>query len=157
MAGNRVNPPKQVVLPAKVQSDRELKKAFDDVYLIMFQMWKRLGGGDDWINALQEDEYEFDQLIEPDVSQFLLSDIVITDSDYTTHGNQVVICTGRVTVTLNDEPSDQEVVKVRMLSNGVTINGNGKNVNGQSDAKIKIKYTSWDLLYILETDEWIIV
>ena len=50
---NRVNPPKQVVLPVEVQQNLPLKKAFDDAYLIMFQMWKRLGGGDDWIDRNQ--------------------------------------------------------------------------------------------------------
>ena len=50
---NRVNPPKQVVLPLEIQQDLSLKKAFDDAYFIMFQMWKRMGGGDDWIDSNQ--------------------------------------------------------------------------------------------------------
>lgn len=50
---NRVNPPKQLVLPRKIQENLELKKAFDDRDLIAFQMWKRLGGGDDSVYGLQ--------------------------------------------------------------------------------------------------------
>ena len=50
---NRVNPPKQVVLPPEVQSNPQLKKAFDDAYYIMFQLWKRSGAGDDWVDDNQ--------------------------------------------------------------------------------------------------------
>lgn len=52
---NRVNPPKQVVLPVEIQQNPSLKKAFDDAYFIMFQLWKRTGGGDDWIDSNQSD------------------------------------------------------------------------------------------------------
>ena len=157
MAFNRVNPPKQVVLPEKVRGDVSLKRAFDDVYYILFQMWKRLGAGDDWVSDSLESQYEFDDIIEQDISQSFLFNVVVTGTDYTTHTNQIVICTDTVTVTLNSEPEDQELVKVRVIGRGTTINGNGRNINGQKEAKIKTKYTSWDLLYILEIDEWIIV
>jgi hypothetical protein len=50
---NRINPPKQVVLPVEVQKNLPLKKAFDDAYFIMFQMWQRMGGGADWIDDNQ--------------------------------------------------------------------------------------------------------
>ena len=50
---NRVNPPKQVVLPLEIQQNLPLKKAFDDAYFIMFQMWQRLGAGDDWVDSNQ--------------------------------------------------------------------------------------------------------
>lgn len=52
---NRVNPPKQVVLPRKIQDDEQLRKAFDDSYFILFQMWKRLGGGADFVDDNQSD------------------------------------------------------------------------------------------------------
>lgn len=52
---NRVNPPKQVVLPQKIQDDEQLKKAFNESYFILFQMWKRLGGGADFVDDNQSD------------------------------------------------------------------------------------------------------
>ena len=48
---NRVNPPKQVVLPPEVSSNPQLKKAFDDAYFILFQLWKRTGGGGDIVDS----------------------------------------------------------------------------------------------------------
>ena len=50
---NKVNPPTQLVLPRKIQEDKELKKAFDDRDYILFQMWKRVGGGEDYIDSSQ--------------------------------------------------------------------------------------------------------
>lgn len=47
---NRVNPPKQLVLPQKIAQDPELKKAFDDRDFILFQLWKRVGGGEDLVD-----------------------------------------------------------------------------------------------------------
>ena len=51
---NRVNPPKQLVLPQKIAQDPELKKAFDDRDFILFQLWKRTGAGDDIVDGSQE-------------------------------------------------------------------------------------------------------
>jgi len=48
---NRVNPPKQLVLPQKIAQDPELKKAFDDLTFIVFQLWQRTGAGDDLIDS----------------------------------------------------------------------------------------------------------
>ena len=47
---NRVNPPKQLVLPPKIAQDPELKKAFDDRDFILFQLWKRTGAGEDLVD-----------------------------------------------------------------------------------------------------------
>ena len=50
MSFNRVNPPKQLQFPPDIAKDIHLKKAFDDRDYILFQMWKRLGAGDDFVN-----------------------------------------------------------------------------------------------------------
>lgn len=47
---NRVNPPTQLELPQKIAQDPELKKAFDDRDFILFQLWKRVGGGEDLVD-----------------------------------------------------------------------------------------------------------
>jgi len=52
---NRVNPPTQVRLPPEIEDNPQLKKAFDDAYYIMFQMWKRSGGGSDLAADNQSD------------------------------------------------------------------------------------------------------
>jgi hypothetical protein len=47
---NRVNPPKQLVLPPSIAENPELKKAFDDRDFILFQLWKRVGAGEDIVD-----------------------------------------------------------------------------------------------------------
>ena len=56
MGFNRVNPPKQIVLPVEVSSNPALKKAFDDAYFIMFQLWKRSGSGRDYFDSTDSNE-----------------------------------------------------------------------------------------------------
>ena len=56
MAFRRVNPPKQVVLPIEISSNPQLKKAFDDAYFIMFQLWEKTGGGGDFLADLNSNE-----------------------------------------------------------------------------------------------------
>ena len=51
MPFNRVNPPKQLQLPPEIQNDPQLKKAFDDRDYILFQIWKRLGAGTDFVDS----------------------------------------------------------------------------------------------------------
>ena len=52
----RVNPPRQLKLPQSVASNPDLKKAFDDLNFIVFQLWQRTGAGDDFIRNSQIDE-----------------------------------------------------------------------------------------------------
>lgn len=213
MAFNRVNPPKQVELPPEVKNNPQLKKAFDDAYFIMFQLWRRVGSGDDFVGDSQGDIEqntkdieqnrqdiatnkeniaqnkldieqnrqdiaqnksdiaqnkidiknnrealrEFDDLYELDVIEQIKDDVVVTSVDYTTIGNQTIICTGKLTVTLNDEPEDRELVKINVQNGRVDINPNGKKINKEDDAIIRRNFTNWNILYLLEIDEWVVI
>jgi hypothetical protein len=159
---NRVNPPKQVVLPIEVQQNLPLKKAFNDAYLIMFQMWKRLGGGADWVDENRTTGYEFDDLA--GLIKSLLPnkpDIKVTAVDYTSIGDQTIICTDALTVTLNAEPRDREIVKVIISSGDVTVSGNGKLINKDTDQVVifnnLVTTGALDIIYILEVNEWFII
>ncbi len=156
---NRVNPPKQVVLPPEVQSNPQLKKAFDDAYFIMFQMWKRLGGGEDWIDDNRTTGYEFDDL-SPFISVFLPNpdDVVSTTENYLTIGNQIIICNDDLTVMLNSEPKDRETAKIKIANGDVTIEGNGRMVDNETDITIDFDNIQGlaviDVIYTIETDSW---
>tara|TARA_R100000541_G_scaffold12840_1_gene21370 strand:- start:8952 stop:9611 length:660 start_codon:yes stop_codon:yes gene_type:complete len=52
----RVNPPRQLKLPKSVNDNPDLKKAFDDLNFIVFQLWQRTGAGDDFVKNNQIDE-----------------------------------------------------------------------------------------------------
>ena len=100
---------------------------------------------------------EFDDLVSPDAVEQIKSDTVVASSDYTTLGDQVVICTSSIAVTLNDEPEDQELVKVIVTNGKVNINANGKTINNESDAIIRRNNTTWDIMYVLDIDEWRVI
>lgn len=157
MPKNRVNPPKQVELPPEVNNNPQLKKAFDDVYFILFQMWKRTGAGDDFISNLQDEQQQFESTPKVDVSDEIKDDVVVTSNDYLTIGDQTIICTAKLTVTLNATPDDRELVKVHANNGRVDIKGNGKKINKEDDAIIRRNFTTWDILYIVEIDEWVII
>lgn len=162
MGFNRVNPPKQVVLPTEISGNPQLKKAFDDVYFVMFQMWKRMGGGSDWVDENRTGLYEFDDLAS--VVNSLLPkkpDINVANVDYTTIGDQTIICTDALTVTLNDKPKDRESLKVIVSNGDVTVAGNGKLINKEADQTVifnnLVTTATLDIVYILDADEWFIV
>ena len=100
---------------------------------------------------------EFDDLFTPDALEQIKSDTVIASTNYTTLGDQVVICTSSITVTLNDEPEDQELVKVIVTNGKVNISANGKTINNQPGAIIRRNNTTWDIMYVLDIDEWRVI
>lgn len=100
---------------------------------------------------------EFDELFEADAVEQIKDDVVITSVNYTTIGNQSVVCTGKITVTLNAEPEDQELVKVLATTFRVDIDGNGNAINGETDAIIRRNFTTWDIIYLVEIDGWRII
>ncbi len=118
------------------------------------------GNSNEMIDALTGFN-EFDDLISESAKEQLLNDVVSTDVDYTTVGDQVIICTAALTVTLSDEPEDQERVKVIIANGDVTVSGNGKLINKKADVTIIFKNLVTigvlDIIYILELDEWFIV
>lgn len=87
----------------------------------------------------------------------IAGNVVVTASDYTTSESEIIICTSALTVFLNPEPIDQEVAVVNIRGGRVDIDASGKLINGESTAIIRRKYTTWDIIYILELDEWVII
>ena len=159
---NKVNPPTQLVLPRKIQEDKELKKALDDRDYILFQLWQRTGAGADLVYGNSTIGYEFDELASI-IKSFLPKedDVKVTSIDYTTIGNQTVICIAASTIYLNAEPKDRERAKVVITNGDVTVNGNGKLLNKKTTQTVifrnLITTATLDIIYVLDTDEWFIV
>lgn len=75
----------------------------------------------------------------------------------TTSGNQTLVCTSALTVTLNDKPEEGETVRVKATNGNVTIDGNGKNIDGASTYTIVVNYECINCVYSVLDDEWFIV
>lgn len=94
----------------------------------------------------------------PFLSERPVPDTVSTGSDYTTLGDQRIICTNLIpiTVTLNGTPNNLESVDITRASAEMTISGNGRTISGEPDVLVNAQYSSLHLVYVLEVDEWII-
>lgn len=60
---NRVNPPPHIKMPKQWQDVKEIRDYLNSRDFIQFQLWKRLGGGDDIIAGLQSSENPEDSML----------------------------------------------------------------------------------------------
>lgn len=60
----RVNPPKQLVLPPEVANNKQLKKAFDDLTYIVFQLYQRTGGDTDLIDESNTESVGYNSFLQ---------------------------------------------------------------------------------------------
>lgn len=155
--GNNVNPPTQLLLPDEFKNNPKVRKFFERLLFIAFQLFERTGAGRDFISEIQTEKVDFGDIVKPDTSDLIDDDVVVITSDYTTIGNQTIICDDSVTVTLNAEPNDRELAKIHTRNGRVDILGNGKKINDEDDAIIRRDFTTWNILYIVELDGWVII
>jgi hypothetical protein len=133
----QVNPPTQVRLPVDIEGNLSLKKAFQDSYFIMSQLWTRSGAGQD----------------------FSTTPIKVTDSDYTSSIRETVIVTASKTITCSLQPLDGQtlIVKRKTTAGNVTVSGNGKTIDGATTFVLTVNYQTVSILYSSELGEWLIM
>jgi hypothetical protein len=153
------NPPPQLRRPKAGASPKEWDTYLRQLEWIIFQLWNRTGGGDDTVDDTVNSQVDTDGLfgLFSRVSDLEFRNVVSVTSDYTTIGADIVICNDAVTVSLNDEPEDQELVTIKRAAGKVKISGNGKLVDGSAQVNVILKYTSLDIIYTVDTDTWNII
>jgi hypothetical protein len=86
---------------------------------------------------------------------------VVTDTDFTTSGNQFIYCANlrpnEITVTLNGNPRDTERVWITQGGYHVVISGNGRTINGDNTIKMNRQNQTRAIEYNLQLDNWVIV
>jgi hypothetical protein len=156
----KVNPPPQLRIPRAFQNDIEVRSFFEQQQTILFQLWQKVGGGNDNFDELESQLNEFDEL-EAIYGQSQNSNVSVQTSNYTTLGSEIVVCDSAITVTLNDTPDDRETVTVKIRNGDVVIDGNGRDLDGESSITFVAEdlqgQPTVDIIYLLETDDWIIV
>lgn len=87
-----------------------------------------------------------------------IPDTVVTTANYTTLGEQTIICNNStaITITLNDTPDNFEELNIKRGNAQVKINGNGRTIDGESEVVLQVKYVNLHLLYSIDTDSWFI-
>ena len=78
-------------------------------------------------------------------------------ANHTATDYEFIIASSSITVTLPSQPKLESKVGVRNSDGStITVNGNGKNINSRTAIRSNRKGTVLILLYIVETDEWVI-
>ena len=149
---NRVNPPKQLVLPTSIRQNIELKKAFDDVHFILFQLWKRLGGGDDAIENADQNITSLSSRASRNAArinslELKEFEIIITTESLVTFQNQIIICknTGSINITLDPEAIEGDELHIKRSGGGV-VEVIGL-VDGLTDLTINVPLFSLHLVF----------
>lgn len=140
-------------IPKKIVDDPELFPFFDYFVRWAHDMWVRTGAGDDDVgNQYIQELYPWQQ---PNYQIFDIP-ITVTSSAHTTAGNEIVVATSNITVTLNSTPEDGEKVIVqRSTTDGnVTVSGT---INGDSSFVMLFNYDSYTFVYSISEAEWKIV
>lgn len=156
----KVNPPPQLRIPKEFLANTEIRSFFEQQQTILFQLWQKLGGGSDNFDDIESQFSEFDEL-DTIYGQDKKPNVSTQTSNYTTLGSEIVVCDSSITVTLNDTPDDREMVTVKIRNGDVVINGNGRYLDGESSITFIAEdlqgQPTVDIIYLLETDDWIIV
>lgn len=103
------------------------------------------------------DELETDiDLITPQIDMGV--EVISITGDFTTTDTQVVICNNTTanTVSLNATPDDGEMMHIKRLDAGVTVDGNGNTIDSALTLFIAGK-NSPHLVYTLAAGEWSII
>ncbi len=88
---------------------------------------------------------------------YLEGSTVVTAVDVTAEGNQVIICTDAVTVTLALSPLDKDVVEVKRTNGLVTVAGNGNTIDGSSEITLTRDFIGYSMEYSSTADAWFIL
>lgn len=78
---------------------------------------------------------------------------------HTTAGSEIVEAASNITVTLNATPDSEERVTVKRntAAGTVTIDGNGKNIDGAATYDLTVNYDSATVIFSPDSNEWLII
>lgn len=89
------------------------------------------------------------------VQRLLFQPPLVVTSAYTTTESGIIVTDG-YDITLNDKPKAHERVYIK-TKQSITINGNGKTIDGETSISSGVDYTCLLLVYVIESDEWLII
>ena len=140
--------------PRRFFDDRELMNYLDLMERVLQQIYRNIGGADEAIDDGSDPFVD----VSLDFESSLIP-IVSTSSAYTTRGDVLLVVTGEATITLDEFPADnQKTIVKRATSAGyVTVDGNGKTIDGGTMFTMVNNYDSFTFVYSRDAGEWVIV
>lgn len=78
---------------------------------------------------------------------------------HTTSGNEIVEATSNITVTLNATPDTDEIVIVKRNTGAgtVTVDGNGRNIDGAATYSLSTNYNTVTAIYSVASNIWLTI
>jgi hypothetical protein len=162
-------------IPQKFLQDRESADYLDRLNFIIFQLWKRTGGGGDTIEnnvtnitdnttniaintadiaAIEDGVPEIP--FNPELFQLSFYESV-QNSNYQTFSNEIIKLSADVTITLNPYPQDSERVYIKSATGkGFSIASNRK-IDGNTSIRFNNPYSGYWFSYSIELDTWSIL
>ena len=172
-------------IPPKIQNDPELRPFFEYFVRWAHDMWVRSGGGNDLIDsAAKRESYAWDlnnstdkqdepifnwdvnnALEKQNTTQYNVERVekeiitkTILNETYTSVGNEFVVCKGKCTVKLPENPGENCVVYIHNYDNEmVSIEGNGREINQNDMLFIRRKGNGLQIYYFIDDNEYIAI
>lgn len=170
-----VNQPPPLKMPQAFFTDAEVRAYMQQIGQILWQLWRRTGGSTDAVSSTQNrDLYDSTGYIAAladtekritgvsletmaDARAFHEYRAVSKSSAYTACEYDFVSATSNITVTLPASPCTNCTVIVRNGDGSIiTVDGNGRNINGTATIRSGVKNTSMVFHYFIDSDEWFI-
>lgn len=90
--------------------------------------------------------------------------VVTADNNISTANQNMLLVvdtsSGAITITLPESPIDKQSVKVKdggnAYTNPITIDGNGKQIEGDSTAIVETNYGALEVMFIEVLDKWVV-
>lgn len=151
-----VNPPPQLRIPAKFFADPEIRSFFERQQTIIFQLWVRTGGSEDFIESSEQALTSTGSRVARNAARIhalekIGFDIEIITGDFTTSRNQIIICnnTSSINITLDQNAIEEDQVHIKRTDKAIRVIGS---IDGKTFKIINIKYYSMHLVF--NGSEW---
>ena len=149
--GVNVNPPPQLKLPQTFLKDREVRSFIEQQNIILFQIYRRIGGANDAIEDSQQDISSSSSRVSRNsakINSLELKEfeIVNTITDVVAQEFQIIICKNDlpITVTLDPQAIENDEVHIKRRGESIQVIGS---IDGFNNKAINVMNYSMHLIY----------
>ena len=146
-----VNPPPQLKIPQAFLKDREVRAFIEQQNTIIFQLYKRTGGNDDYIEDSQQNISSSSSRISRNsgkINSLELKEfeIVNTTVDVVAEEFQIIICKNSlpITVTLDPQATENDEVHIKRRGESIEVIGS---IDGFTNKTLNVINYSMHLIY----------
>lgn len=158
--------PRLSQIPKELQQTFDVRIYFEELERFLHDLWVRTGGGNDAVeSAAIEEKYPWPTAqLASEAKEFSYPTLPAAESsfnaitatrNYTALPFDFINTSGKVTIAFPEYPIENSVIIIRNGDGSkVTLDGNGRNINGSSTGVLQRKGTAITFHYFIETNEW---